>query len=93
MEVAVEVRGGVTISEIVNGPEEDLACPDGTYRMRLAALERTESAARDEDPDSDDEDDAEDEEPLEHYLVELWPAAPEAAQVLREESRYAHLAD
>lgn len=83
VEVTVDVRGGVMISEIVNGPEDDLACPDGTYRMRVAALGRTESAVRDGDPDSDDE------EPLEHYLVELWPAPPEVPQVLREESRYA----
>ena len=90
--VAVSVRATDTISidEIVDGPRGHVPSDPGLHRMRVACRGRTESAARDDAiPDDENQGDGPDEAPLEHYLVELWPAPPAPAEVLRQASAYA----
>lgn len=88
VEVSVGLTESIWVSEIVDGPVAKAACEPGDFRMRIAALGRSESAARDADLD-DDQDEEDAQEPLEHYLIELWPAVAEPARVLREDSQYA----
>lgn len=87
VEVSVDVSDAVAISEIVQGPVGNLLGAVGEYRMRVAARGRTEAAAR--DSSLDEEDASADDEAHEHYLVELWPAEPATAEVIREDSQYA----
>lgn len=83
VEVSVDAVGEIIVSEIVDGPVGSLDGIDGTYRARIAARGRSESAARDHSLDEED-----DELPLEHYLIELWGAPPLASAALRQESAY-----
>lgn len=89
--VAVSVIAGheLVIGEIVDGPHGQVKTSVGPHRMRVCARGRSESAARDQVIPDDDETDDVHEIALEHYLVELWPAASERAAVLRETSDYA----
>lgn len=89
VDVSVVTSGEVVVGEIVDGPQGYVQCDRAPHRMRVASRGRTESAARDYAVTDPDEDDGTDEEPLEHYLVELWPAPPAPAMVVRELSAYA----
>lgn len=86
VEVSVEASGSVSICEIVDGPVCDLEGVVGEHRMRVSARGRTESAARDTSVDEDDLDAA---VPLEHFVVDLWPAPAAPSAVTREDSQYA----
>lgn len=87
VEVSVEVAESVLISEIVDDDPVGAVAPSpGTYRMRVAATGRTESAARDA-AFSDDKESAE--EAIEHYLLMLWPVQSSAPVIVRQDSQYA----
>lgn len=85
--VSVLAMDVVVIGEIVDGPRGEVSIDAGTHRMRVCARGRSESADRDHAVPDDDE--PEDQPAIEHYLVELWPARPAAAEVVRQTSRYA----
>jgi hypothetical protein len=87
VEVSVDLTDGLAVCEIVDGMIDGIRNLSGSYRMRIAAAGRAESAARDAsfDDDEDEEDTA-----LEHYLIDLWPSAPSGMQVVREDSEYAN---
>jgi hypothetical protein len=86
VELSVEITGDLYVGEIVNGPVGSVAAQPGSYRMRVAAEGRTESAARDASfPDDEDDDDT----ALEHYLVSIWPAPSSASAIVRQDSQYA----
>ena len=87
--VSVTTAEAVGIGEIVDSPVGNVPSKAGPHRMRLACRGRTESAARDYVVANGEESDGFDEVPLEHYLVELWPAPPAPGEVLRERSAYA----
>lgn len=86
VELSVEITDDIYVEEIVDGPVGSLAASPGSYRMRVAADGRTESAARDA---SFPDDDADDETALERYLVTLWPATPSAPTIVRQDSQFA----
>jgi hypothetical protein len=86
VELSVEISADVYIGEIVDGPVGSVTPASGSYRMRIAAEGRTESAAR--DASFPDEEDA-DETALERYLLQLWPAPPSAPIIVRQDSQYA----
>lgn len=88
VELSVMTAGAITINEVVDGPVETLPVPPGTYRLRLSSRGRTEGYER--AASFPDEDEEKDESPLEHFLVQLWPAAATPAVVLRQDSGYAH---
>lgn len=88
VEVSVDVAGGVAVSEIVDGIAGNVAVPQGGYRMRVGAKGRTQSAARDHAPHDEDAE-VDHDNPLEHYLVTLWPSSPGEPTVLRQDSEFA----
>ncbi len=87
-ELSVVASTEVAIGELIDGPEEWVTVAPGHHRVRVSARGRTESAER-ERTFPDDDLDLEDEVPLEHYLVEMWPAPPAPPVVVRETSRHA----
>ncbi|KRF34184.1 hypothetical protein [Nocardioides sp. Soil805] len=87
VEVSVTAMGEMSLNEVVEGYVASLQVPSGTYRMRLAARGRTEGYER--STSFPDEDEPEDWEALEHFLVEVWPAAATPAVILRQDSRHA----
>lgn len=86
VEIPVSLTDRVIVREIVPSEIHVISGLAGSYRMRIASRGRTESAAR----DSASEDDLDEEMPLEHYLIDLWPKAASAMQVVREGSLYAN---
>ncbi|GAB3263654.1 SRPBCC family protein [Nocardioides dilutus] len=87
-EVSVACQGPLALGDLEDGPGEELPVSPGAYRLRVSARGRTESAAREAQfPDDAQPDGAE--EPLEHYLLELWPAAIAPPSVVREQSQFA----
>lgn len=89
VEVSVEIDDEITVGEIVDGPVDSVTAAPGSYRLRVAAKGRTESAQRDfAFPDEEDDDETEP-DPLEHYLLTLWPAPTAPPHVIRQDSRYA----
>jgi hypothetical protein len=86
-EVSVECAGQVAVGELIDGPTRWIDTHLGTHRLRVSARGRTESAER-EGLVPDDDDTGHD-EPVEHYRLELWPAAEDLApSIIREHSRY-----
>lgn len=85
VEVSVQVPDGATPrwSSWAGEEEGALAIPSGTYRLRVSA--RGRDAGHDMGVDHDD--------PLDRYLLELWPApmAPDAIlRVTSADARYWH---
>lgn len=87
VELSVIANGEVAISEIVDGPVADIEGVSGSYRVRVAARGRTESAERDRSLNEDEDGSADG--ALEHYRIEFWPVEPTDAVILREGSQYA----
>ena len=87
-EVSVTAADDLSLGDLETGPEHSVAAPPGSYRLRAAARGRTEGAARERT--FPDEDGPSFDEPLEHLLLELWPAPASAPAVVRETSRFAH---
>lgn len=92
-EARLTSRGGLHITELVD--QDDgivLDAPAGTYRLRVCATGRTPGGS-DADLDEDLKEDlnvAVEEEPVERYLIELWPTTDQAPLVdVRETSSYA----
>ncbi len=90
-EISVTCEPRIGVDELLDVPADWVEIAGGTYRVRVSARGRTESCAREyafpEGDDGEDEDAVE--EPLEHYLVEVWPAAATPPVVLREDSQFA----
>ena len=87
VELSVNTTGDLTLNEVVDGPVDTLQVPPGTYRLRLSSRGRTEGEER--AASFLDEDEEQDESPLEHFLVEVWPAPVTPSEVLRQDSGYA----
>lgn len=83
VEFSLGSRGEVVVTELVNGdPAVVLLTEAGGYRVRVSARGRaSENWSEDEDAAMS--------VPVEHYLVEAWPADPAPPVVIRETSAYA----
>lgn len=86
VELSVESAGALSVIEDFAEPRAPLSSGPGSFRIRVSARGRTESAARATREPHETEDTA---VPLEHYLVELWPASVSPAVVVRESSVFA----
>jgi len=77
VEVSVSCTGPLVSTAIVDAePEAWIDCEGGEYRLRISARGRAEGRRRDLECDWVDE-------PVEHYLVQAWPALPAAPVVIR----------
>jgi hypothetical protein len=86
VEFSVRSTGGLFVSELVEGaPLGSVADSGGDYRLRVSARGRTEGAERDRSFDELDDDTT----PVEHDLLEAWPAPIEQPQELRLASAFA----
>ena len=87
VELSVTVSSNVSVGEIVDGPVGGVEAPSGTYRMRVAASGRTESAERDRASSDDEQDEA---PALEQYQIAIWQAEPVAPVIIRQDSKFAN---
>lgn len=87
-EISILCEDQVAIGDLEDGPDHFITLVPGTQRLRVSARGRTESAERENTFPDDDADESQD-EALEHFLLELWPAAAEPPVVIRENSQYA----
>ena len=88
-EVSLVSAETLALGDIEDGWGHEVPVPAGVYRLRVSAAGRTESAERERAlSDEDLSDQAL--EPLERYLLELWPAHFASAALIGETSQFAH---
>lgn len=87
-EVSIDVRD-LALGDLEDGAGDPVDVASGTYRLRVSARGRAEGADR-ESTFRDEDSEIDLDEPLEHFLLELWPAAATPAEQVRETSRFAH---
>jgi hypothetical protein len=90
VEVSLTLGPEIGVGELIDGPEVWSHVDPGPHRLRVSARGRTESAEREQTFHDDDLDDDVQDEALEHYLLELWPAAVTPPTCIRENSQFAH---
>jgi len=83
VELSLNVAGRLFVTEVVdNLPRVPLFDEPGSYRLRVSA--RGRAGARDRSDES-----ADGEQPVEWYLLEVWPAAPAEPMIIRLTSAFA----
>ncbi|GAA4371353.1 hypothetical protein [Nocardioides caricicola] len=92
VEITLTCTSGLLVAELVNHePSTSLTTDPGSYRIRVCARGRVDPEL-DDDYDDQDEPGAESTEPVEHYLVQAWPALPTdptAPVIVRDTSSWA----
>jgi hypothetical protein len=80
VETSIDTTTGIAVSELVEGHVATITETPGTYRLRISATGRTQSAAAGEQYGR---------RSREHYLIQLWPSPMAESVVVRLTSDFA----